>query len=52
MEKKASKQQVSFFVDKELYADYKKVLIDLKTNTTNDLIRHIKEVVEQHAKKN
>ena len=40
MEKK-DKQQVSFFIDRELYAAYKKKLIDLRTNTTYDLIRHI-----------
>lgn len=47
----ADKQKVTFNVDPELYAAYKKALIDMKTNTTNDLIRHMKDVVEKAANK-
>jgi hypothetical protein len=47
---KPKKQQVSFFVDEEIYAIYKKVLIDMKLNTTQELNRHIREVIEQHSK--
>ncbi|BCZ46849.1 hypothetical protein psyc5s11_29160 [Clostridium gelidum] len=42
--------RVTIRVPSQLYADYKKVLIDKHTNTTYDLLQHIKETVEQHNK--
>ncbi len=45
------KVRVNINVSEELYAAYKKALIDMKTNTTYDIIRHMQEVVEQHPNK-
>lgn len=42
--------RVTIRVPSQLYAEYKKVLIDKHTNTTYDLIRHIRETVENHNK--
>jgi hypothetical protein len=39
------KMKVSFNIDRELYAEYKKVMIDLKTTPTADLYRYIDFVV-------
>jgi|GEM_PF-1657314 hypothetical protein len=41
------KMKVSFNVDRELYAEYKKTMIDLRTTPTADLTRHIKKVVDE-----
>lgn len=38
--------KVTIRVPSKLYIEYKKVLIDLGTNTTYNLLAHIKEVVE------
>lgn len=45
------KVRVNINVSEDLYAAYKKALIDMKTNTTYDIIRHMQEVVEKHSKK-
>lgn len=47
-----TKISVHINVPADLYAEYKKVLIDLKTNTTYDLIKHMRVTVEQHRDKN
>jgi hypothetical protein len=41
------KKKVTFNVNEELYFEYKKVLIDKRTNPTADFARHMKEVVEK-----
>lgn len=38
--------RVTIRVPSNLYAEYKKTLIDKKTNTTYDLLRHIRKTVE------
>ena len=40
--------RVTIRVPSELYADYKKVLIDKHTNTTYDLLAHIRQTVAEH----
>ena len=42
------KVRVNLNVPEELYIEYKKVLLEKRTNTTYDLIRHMKETVENH----
>lgn len=44
------KKKVTFNVDEELYFEYKKVLIDKRTNPTADFARHMYDVVK-NAKK-
>ena len=41
-------KKVTFTVRSDLYAQYKKVLIDLKTTSTADLRRHIAAIVENN----
>lgn len=41
------KKKVTFNVDEALYCEYKKVLIDKRTNPTADFARHMREVVEK-----
>lgn len=40
--------RVTIRVPSELYAKYKKVLIDKHTNTTYDLLQHIEETVQKY----
>lgn len=44
--------RVTIRVPSQLYADYKKVLIDKRTNTTYDLLQHIRETVKEYKEKN
>ena len=44
-------RKVTFNIPDELYAEYKKVLIDLRTTPTADVRRHMAEVVEKAKKK-
>ena len=39
------KMKISLNIDRELYAEYKKVMIDLRTTPTADLTRYIDLVV-------
>lgn len=48
MEKK--KKKVTINVDEALYYEYKKVLIDERTNPTADFARHMHDVVEKAKK--
>jgi hypothetical protein len=41
------KMKVSFNIDRELYSEYKKIMIDERTTPTADLTRHIKQVVDE-----
>lgn len=41
------KKKVTFNVDEELYFEYKKALIDKRTNPTADFARHMYDVVEK-----
>lgn len=45
------KMKVSFNVDKDLYSEYKKVMIDKRTTPTADLNRYMKAVVEEATRK-
>ena len=45
------KKKVTFTVDEELYFEYKKVLIDKRTNPTADFARHMYDVVEKEKAK-
>ncbi|MBK5200324.1 MAG: hypothetical protein JJE21_02200 [Spirochaetaceae bacterium] len=38
--------KVTIRVPSELYVNYKRTLLDLKTNTTYELLAHIREVVD------
>jgi hypothetical protein len=40
------KMKVSFNIDRDLYSEYKKTMIDLKTTPTADLNRYIALVVD------
>lgn len=44
------KKKVTFNVDEELYFEYKKALIDKRTNPTADFARHMYDVVEKAKK--
>ena len=43
-----NKKKVTFLVDEDLYCEYKKVLIDKRTNPTADFKRHMQNVVDNH----
>ncbi len=42
--------KVTFRVPSDLYAEYKKVMIDNHTTPTADLNRHIANIIENHTK--
>ena len=44
-------RKVTFNIPEDLYAEYKKALIDMRTTPTADIRRHITKVVEEAAKK-
>lgn len=44
------KKKVTFNVDEALYFEYKKALIDKRTNPTADFARHMYDVVEEAKK--
>lgn len=44
--KPAEPFKVTFRIDEQLYYDYKAVLLKHRTNTTRELVAHIRKVVE------
>ena len=42
------KKKVSLNVYEDTFIEYKKVLLDLRTNTTADINRYMQSVVEKH----
>lgn len=42
--------QIGFSIDAEIYLEYKKVLLDNRTNTTADLKRHILKTIEENRR--
>lgn len=44
------KVRVNLNVPEELYIEYKKVLLEKRTNTTYDIIRYMQETVEKQKK--
>ena len=41
------KMKISLNIDRELYSEYKKIMIDLRTTPTADLTRYIDFVVQK-----
>lgn len=50
MKKEEDITRVTIRVPSQLYAEYKKSLIDKRTKTTYDLLQHIRESVEEYQK--
>lgn len=50
MMKTEKKTKVTVNVDAELYHEYKKVMLNKKTNTTADIVRYMAKVVEENTK--